>query len=108
MAVSELLLQSVGDIVRIFPALSPGIKARFEDLRTQGGFLVTAEGTSENVNLLQIKSLYGGELRLLSPWPKIEACTNKNQDFLPLETDQRGVVSMQTRAGETWLFKGNY
>ncbi len=108
MAVSELLLQSVGDIVRIFPALSPGIKARFKDLRTQGGFLVTAEGTSENVNLLQIKSLYGGELRLLSPWPKIEACTNKNQDFLPLETDQRGVVSMQTKAGETWLFKGNY
>jgi hypothetical protein len=106
MAVSELLLQSVDDIIRIFPALSPGSNARFEDLRAQGGFLVTAEGTAGNVDIIHIKSLYGGVLRLLSPWQNIEACTNKNQDFLPLNTDQRGVVSIQTKAGETWLFKG--
>jgi hypothetical protein len=106
MAVSELLLQSVDDIIRIFPALSPGSNARFIDLRTQGGFLVTAERTAENIGTIQIKSLYGGELRLLSPWQKIEARTNKNQIFLPLDTDHRGVVSIQTKAGETWLLKG--
>ena len=106
MAISELLLQSVNDIIRIFPALSPGIQARFEDLRTQGGFLVTADGTTENIAILQIKSLYGGELRLLNPWQKIEACA-ENQNYLPLKTDQRGVVTIQTKAGETWFFKGN-
>lgn len=106
MAISELLTQSVDDIIRIFPALSPGIKACFFDLRAQGGFLVSADGTAENVKMLQIKSLYGGKLHLLSPWQKIEACTKKDQDFVPLETDQRGVASIQTKAGETWLFKG--
>jgi len=50
--------------------------------------------------------IYGGELRLLSPWQKIKACTDKNLDFLPLATDQKGVVSILTKAGETWLFKG--
>ena len=106
MAISELLSQSVDDIIRIFPAVTPEMKAGFVDLRTQGGFLVTADGTAENVEMLQIKSLYGGELRLLSPWQNIEACTKNNQDFLPLKTDHRGVASIQTKAGETWYFKG--
>lgn len=106
MAISELLLQSVGDIIRIFPALSPGIQVHFKDLRTQGGFLVTAEGKAGHVNKLQIKSLYGGELRILSPWNKIEARRKENKSYSPLKTDRRGIVSLQTKAGETWIFRG--
>ncbi len=105
MAISELLLQSVGDIIRIFPALSLGVQASIVDLRAQGGFLVTADRSAQNVEMLQIKSLYGGELRLLSPWQKIKACTKKDQKYLPLNIDQNGVVSIQTKVGETWLFK---
>lgn len=104
MAISELLLQSVGDIIRIFPALSPGIRARFVDLRAQGGFLVSAGGTSGNVAGLQIKSIYGGALYLLSPWPRIEGRAG-DKDYLPIKTDQRGVLTIQTRAGEVWQFR---
>ena len=48
MAVSELMLQSVGDILRVFPALKPGCKASFKNLRAQGGFLVSAGGQAGN------------------------------------------------------------
>jgi hypothetical protein len=105
MAISELLLQSVGDIIRIFPALSPGSKAHFENLRTQGGFLVSAEFTAGKVVLLQIHSLYGGELKLLSPWQKIEARENGDLLYQIKKTDSRGVVSIPTNAGETWDFR---
>ncbi len=103
MAISELLMQSVDDIIRIFPALIPGTKASFTDLRAQGGFLVSAEGSVENVSGLQITSLYGGQLRLLSPWPKIEAGRN-DQNYSSVKPDKRGVVTIQTKAGDTWAF----
>ena len=105
MAISELLVQSVGDIIRIFPALSTGISASCNDLRTQGGFLVSAEGSVAEVEKLQIKSLYGGELRLLSPWQKIEACGTDDQNYISLEPDKNGVVTIQTKVGETWIFR---
>lgn len=105
MAISELFLQSVDDIIRIFPALSAGIHTSFNDLRAQGGFLVSADGSAEDVEMLQIKSLYGGKLQLLSPWEKIEASTKNDENYLPLNRDPNGVVSIQTKIGETWLFR---
>jgi hypothetical protein len=68
---------------------------------------VTAERKADKVEMIQIKSLYGGELQLLSPWQNIEAYANKDQDFQPLHPDQRGVVSVQTKAGEEWVFRGS-
>ena len=105
MAISELLLQSVDDIIRIFPALSTGISASCNDLRTQGGFLVSADGSAEDVKMLQIKSLYGGEIQLLSPWQKIEVCKINDQNYMSLKTDKNGVVKIKTKAGETLLFR---
>ena len=105
MAISELLLQSVDDIIRIFPASSTGVHISFNDLRAQGGFLVSAEGSAEKVEMLQIKSLYGGGLRLLSPWQKIEVCRENDQNYISLKKDQNGVVTIKTKAGETFLFR---
>ncbi len=107
MAVSELLLQSVGDIIRIFPALSPGSQACFANLRTQGGFLVTAQGSAEKVSVLQIHSLDGGKLQLLSPWPKIEARLKGKASYQTLNINPEGIASIITEVGDTWLFKGN-
>lgn len=105
MAISELLLQSVDDIIRIFPALSAGIHTSFNNLRTQGGFLVSADGSAEDVKKLQIKSLYGGVLRLLSPWKKIEASATNDDNYMFLKADENGVVSIKTKAGETINFR---
>jgi hypothetical protein len=66
--VTEFLMQSVGDIVRVFPCWPQEQNAKFTNLRAQGGFLVSAEQKDGKVTKLEITSTVGGTLRLLSPW----------------------------------------
>jgi hypothetical protein len=66
--VTEFLMQSVGDIVRVFPCWPKGQDAKFTNLRAQGGFLVSAEQKDGKVTKLEITSTVGGTLRLLNPW----------------------------------------
>lgn len=66
--VSELLLQSVGDTLRLFPAWPKNRDAKFIRLRAQGGFLVSAEQKAGRVEKLEILSTVGGRLRYLDPW----------------------------------------
>lgn len=105
MAISELLVQSVGDIIRLFPALAPGQSAACTNLRTQGGFLVSAKWETGNVKMLKIESLYGGTLRLASPWSSIQARTTAKGTFQPFEIDARGIIVLATQPGEVWEFQ---
>jgi len=66
--VSELLVQSVGDILRVFPAWPKDQDASFTRLRAQGGLLITAEQKGGRVVNLQITSTVAGKVRWLSPW----------------------------------------
>lgn len=84
--VSELLLQSAGDTIRVFPAWPKDKDAKFTHLRAQGGFLVSAEQAGGRIVNVEIMSTVGGKLRLLDPW------TNK-------------IVERNTKAGETLTFK---
>lgn len=106
MAVSELLLQSVDDVIRIFPALAAGTGAGFTNLRSQGGFLISAAGSPEALKSLQVHSLYGGPLRLASPWPRLQMRRDGESTFHTLELDQRGVAEIETGPGEKMLFRG--
>jgi len=66
--VTEFLMQSVGNTIRVFPCWPKEQNAKFANLRAQGGFLVSAEQTDGIVTKLEITSTVGGTLRLLSPW----------------------------------------
>lgn len=66
--VTEFLMQSVGDVVRVFPCWPKEQDAKFAGLRAQGGFLVSAEQKDGKVTHLEITSTVGGTLRLLNPW----------------------------------------
>ena len=66
--VTEFLMQSVGDTIRVFPCWRTEQDAAFNNLRAQGGFLVSAEQKSGKVTRLEITSTVGGTLRLLNPW----------------------------------------
>ena len=103
MAVSELLLQSVGDIIRVFPAWPENKPARFANLRAQGGFLISADRTADTVGEIRITSTVGGPLRLLSPWPTI-AVRRDGGESARLKRDPRGVVTLDTRPGQRLVF----
>jgi hypothetical protein len=100
MAVSELLIQSVGDIIRLFPAWPKEKAARFKNLRTQGGFLVSAGQEHGKIGPVEVTSPAGGRLRLLSPWPSISVVRDKAGSAMALHPDRRGVVEVATRTGE--------
>jgi hypothetical protein len=85
MVVSELLLQSVGDVIRVFPAWPLDRSAKFSNLRAQGGFLVSAEQGAGRVQRVEITATVGGKLRLLNPWT-------------------HNIVEQETRPGEKLVF----
>jgi hypothetical protein len=99
MAISELLVQSVGDIIRVFPAWPKDKDAEFEALRAQGGFLVSAEQKDGEVVKLDIESTVGGTLRIVSPWKTIKA---NGKELTP---DEKGIVSIETTKGEDLTFR---
>ncbi len=105
MSISELLVQSVGDVIRLMPALESGCRARFTDLRAQGGFLIDAEGMNGKITGLCIESTAGETLRLASPWPKIKVQGNQSDRFKTLKPDKQGIVTIQTNPGDVFIFQ---
>ena len=65
--ISEFLLQSVGNTIRVFPCWPKEVDASFTRLRAQGGFLVSAEQKGGKIGKLEVTSTVGGKLRLLDP-----------------------------------------
>ena len=66
--ISEFLLQSVDNTIRVFPCWPKEKDAKFTHLRAQGGFLVSAEQKAGKIVKLEITSTVGGKLRVLHPW----------------------------------------
>ncbi|WP_136605434.1 glycosyl hydrolase family 95 catalytic domain-containing protein [Paenibacillus dokdonensis] len=66
-AIQDMLLQSWGNLIRIFPAI-PGEwkEAVFHNLRTEGGFLVSAVFKAGRTKLIRIRSLAGEPCRLVT------------------------------------------
>jgi len=59
-SIMELLLQSWGDKIRVFPAVPDDWKdASFDQLRAQGGFLVSASRKQGKTDWISLKSLSG-------------------------------------------------
>jgi alpha-L-fucosidase 2 len=64
-AVHEMLLQSWGGVVRVFPATSVAWQtASFEKLRAEGGWVVSADRTGGRTTRVEIRATIGGVLRL--------------------------------------------
>ena len=62
----EMLLQSYGDIIRIFPAVpKKWSEIEFRDLRAQGAFLVSAKREKGKTVSIEVKSLMGSPCRVL-------------------------------------------
>ena len=66
--VSELLMQSVDDVIRLFPAWPVEKDARFVDLRAKGGFLVSSENRDGKIHHVSITATADQLLRLKNPF----------------------------------------
>ena len=68
-AVHEMLLQSWGGVVRVFPATSAAWRdASFDRLRAEGGWIVSAERHNGTTARVEVRATIGGELRLRNPF----------------------------------------
>jgi len=86
-AVHEMLLQSWGGVIRVFPAV-PGDwrEVSFEDLRAEGAFVVSAQRRNGSTTLVRIRAVQGGVLRLRDPfagrspaWNRTDVQKNGNE-----------------------------
>jgi len=104
--INEFLIQSVENIIRVFPALPKNQNAKFSSLRARGGFLVTAEQEHGDVVRLGITSTVGGKLRILSPWSIIAVHPKgDSSNVTTLKPDERGIVALDSRPGQELVFK---
>ena len=65
---AELLLQSVNDIIRVFPAWPEEHDAAYVNLRAQGGFLVSAEQKNGQTISVKIKATTSGVMKMFDPF----------------------------------------
>lgn len=105
MVLSELLVQSVGDVIRVFPAWPRQRNARFRQLRTQGGFLVTSSMENGKIDRIVVKSTVGGPLRIVSPWETITVSPADRVTCRTLTLDAQSIADVSTRPGDNLVFE---
>lgn len=102
-SIIELQLQSWGDKIRVFPALPDAWKeASFDDLRAQGGFLVSASRQYGKTQWVSIKSLSGKPCVLkVMNWTDAIQISKKNK--ITIEKISENEFSIDLKKGETIL-----
>ena len=101
--VTELLLQSVGDVIRIFPAWPVSVDACFTGLLAQGGFSVSADQIGGAVSNVRIQSAVGGTAKLVSPWGNRRFTVTElgSNTHVPVAATD-SIMSFPTTAGKTY------
>ncbi len=105
MVLSELLIQSVGDVIRVFPAWPKQRNARFRQLRTQGGFLVSSSMQDGKISQIEIESTVGGPLRIVSPWENATVTRSDTASRQSLTLDAQNMAQLSTHPGDTLIFE---
>lgn len=96
--INEMLLQSHGGVLRVFPVWPRELPARFGRLRAPGAFLVSSELRDGTVASLLIESEQGGDCVLRNPWPGQKLRLNRNGQ--PSERLSGERLLLPTRPGE--------
>jgi len=100
-AIMEMLLQTWGGVIRVFPAMPHHWRdAAFRQLRAEGAFLVSSELRDGTVQWVEIISEVGGECRLRNPWPgkEINLATKEQGDDLVFDAKAGGVYILHPHA----------
>lgn len=100
--INEMLLQSIGGKIRVFPATPLDWPVRFT-LHAEGGFVVTSEKT-DKVKYVAITSNHGKQCCLVNPWPEnidIRVFDSTSQKSIAFTSDNEIVFS--TKKGHIYI-----
>ncbi|GIP33256.1 glycoside hydrolase family 95-like protein [Paenibacillus sp. J2TS4] len=99
-AIHELLLQSWGGVIRIFPAVpDEWSDAVFHQLRAEGAFLVSAVRKDGQTQWIRIESLAGEPCRIRTGWPT-DRIASASDRSLAMKSCGDGIVELDLRKGE--------
>lgn len=103
-SIMELLLQSWGHYIRIFPAVPDRWQeASFYHLRARGGFLVSAVRRQGKTQWVSVKSLSGETCQLKIPgWDGVVQISQGKQ--IPIVKIGKGEFRIDLKAGEEGVF----
>ncbi|MCX2450316.1 hypothetical protein OQX61_03440 [Pedobacter sp. PLR] len=103
-SIQELLIQSWGNKIRIFPAVPEAWQnVSFDKLRTEGGFLVSAGRTNGKTNFIKVYSSKGDTCRLQTDLnvSLLSSDKRKGLTFSVFQNEGKVNLSFSTIPGET-------
>ena len=104
--VHELLLQSRHGYIEVFPAVPHNWKnVSFQNLRTEGAFIVSAKIENGVPSEIKVTSEKGGTLRMKHPF---KTWIVKGISRADIKTEEYGILSLQMKKGQTVVFKNGY
>jgi len=101
-ATTEMLLQSQGEAMRLFPCWPREMPAAFRGLPARGGFIVTAQWDPAKSLTAKIDSLAGEQCRVRWPGELSVTCDGKN---IATRREGRDVI-FPTRRGASFVLSG--
>lgn len=102
---NECLLQSFSGTIRVFPNTKNLGAARFEGLRAQGAFLVSAAWDGRTVRSpVVLVSEKGATARIKKPWDKLRILRSRDSSTLAARSDGEA-IEFPTDAGERYLLE---
>ncbi|MBL4879819.1 MAG: hypothetical protein JKX82_00710 [Oleispira sp.] len=103
--INEMLLQSHGGKIRVFPAVPNNWAIRFK-LHARGAFEVISERGEEGVKYVAIKSLKGQPCSVVNPWngKKVRVrLVDSTKDIL--KSTDANELNFKTEPGETYIIE---
>ncbi|MCG2659558.1 MAG: hypothetical protein L6437_04860, partial [Kiritimatiellae bacterium] len=96
--VTEMLMQSRNQLIRVFPGIAGKPTVRFGHLRAQDGFLVSAEMEAGRITFVSIEAERNGQAKIQNPWPEQRLFvwrSNGKREIL-----KAGILNLAMRRGE--------
>ncbi len=101
-ALNDMLLQSDGGVMRVFPVWPSGKNGSFVKLRAKDGFVVSSARSGGQAAYVDITSDAGRTVRLANPWPGRPIAVTRTGGGSVGQTVSNDVITFATQTGVTY------
>ena len=98
----EMMLQSFGGVLRLFPAWPKNVAASFTTFRAEGAFLVSGACGDGEVKSVEVLSERGGTCRLYSPWDKGLRVASEDGRAVEVKGPGDAIYAFETEPGQRY------